>query len=113
MTSLIEPLPPLASLRWYCETGCRSIHQKVEKCRSGVGNLCVRVFGIPRHDLGSRANPQVAWATSLKSCSKNANPKVVQVMLRNAIIPQTMDVHSQVLPNVQDEAPTTMESALT
>jgi hypothetical protein len=24
-----------------------------------------------------------------------------------------MDVHSQVLPNVQDEAPTTMESALT
>jgi integrase len=46
-------------------------------------------------------------------CSKNVNPKVVQEMLGHANISQTMDIYSHVLPNMQDEAATAMESALT
>jgi integrase len=44
---------------------------------------------------------------------KNVNPKVVEEMLDHANISQTMDIYSHVLPNMQYEAASVMESALT
>jgi integrase len=44
--------------------------------------------------------------------SKNVNPKIVQEMLGHVNISQTMDTYSHVLPNMQDQAATAMESVL-
>jgi integrase len=46
-------------------------------------------------------------------CSKNINPKIVQEMLGHANLSQTMDIYSHVLPNMQNQAASVMESALT
>jgi integrase len=44
--------------------------------------------------------------------SKNVNPKIVQEMLGNATITQTMDTYSHVLPGMGDVAATALEEAL-
>jgi integrase len=43
---------------------------------------------------------------------KNVSPKIVQEMLGHATISQTMDTYSHVLPGMQDQAISAMESAL-
>jgi integrase len=44
---------------------------------------------------------------------KNVNPKIVSEMLGHSSIAITLDTYSHVLPNMQNEAATTMEDALT
>jgi site-specific recombinase XerD len=43
---------------------------------------------------------------------KGVHPKIVQEMLGYATISQTMDTYSHVLPDMQGEAVSAMESAL-
>ncbi len=79
-----------------------------------VGNLTYRSFrpllrgaGLPRiriHDLRHTA------ATLM--LGKGVHPKVVQEMLCHSTITQTMDTYSHVLPDMQNEAVSAMESAL-
>jgi len=45
--------------------------------------------------------------------SENLNPKIVQEMLGHSTITQTMDTYSHVLPDMQDQAVSVIESALT
>jgi integrase len=45
--------------------------------------------------------------------SENVNPKIVQEMLGLSTITQTMDTYSHVLPDMQDQAVSVIESALT
>jgi integrase len=44
--------------------------------------------------------------------SKGSHPKIVQEMLGHSTITQTMDTYSHVLPDMQDEAVSAMESVL-
>lgn len=63
------------------------------------------------HDLTFRFHDlRLTCATLL--LSKNVNPKIVQEMLGHANISQTMDTYSHVLPNMQDEAASAMDVAL-
>jgi integrase len=43
---------------------------------------------------------------------RGVHPKIVQEMLGYSTITQTMDTYSHVLPDMQDEAVSAMESAL-
>jgi integrase len=80
-----------------------------------VGNLRKRSFkpllertGLPPHtrfhDL------RHTFATVL--LPRGTHPKVVQEMLGHSTIVQTMDTYSHVLPDMQDEAVSAMEGAL-
>jgi integrase len=79
-----------------------------------VGNLTYRSFRpllkrarLPQiriHDLRHTA------ATLL--LGKGVHPKIVQEMLGHSTITQTMDTYSHVLPDMQDEAVSAMDSAL-
>jgi hypothetical protein len=44
--------------------------------------------------------------------SENVNPKIMQEMLGHATISETMDTCSHVLPDIQDEAVSAMNSTL-
>jgi integrase len=78
-----------------------------------VRNLTYRSFrpllqraGLPRirvHDL------RHTCATLL--VRNNVNPKIVQELLGHANISETMDTYSHVLPDMQGEAVSAMESA--
>jgi integrase len=80
-----------------------------------VGNLTYRSFrpllkraGLPRiriHDLRHTA------ATLM--LGRGVHPKIVQEMLGHSTITQTMDTYSHVLPDMQDQAISAIESALT
>jgi integrase len=80
-----------------------------------VGNLTYRSFrpllkraGLPRiriHDLRHTA------ATLM--LGRGVHPKIVQEMLGHSTITQTMDTYSHVLPDMQDQAVSAIESALT
>ena len=80
-----------------------------------VGNLTYRSFrpllkraGLPRiriHDLRHTA------ATVM--LGRGVHPKIVQEMLGHSTITQTMDTYSHVLPDMQDQAVSAIESALT
>jgi integrase len=79
-----------------------------------VGNLTYRSFrpllkraGLPQiriHDLRHTA------ATLM--LSKGVHPKIVQEMLGHSTMTQTMDTFAHVLPDMQDEAISATESAL-
>lgn len=43
---------------------------------------------------------------------KGVQPKIVRQLLRHATIAITLDTYSHVLPNVQDEAVSAMESVM-
>ena len=80
-----------------------------------VGNLTYRSFrpllkraGLPQiriHDLRHTA------ATLM--LGRDVHPKIVQEMLGHSTITQTMDTYSHVLPDMQDQAVSAIESALT
>jgi integrase len=80
-----------------------------------VGNLTYRSFrpllksaGLPQiriHDLRHTA------ATLM--LGRGVHPKIVQEMLGHSTITQTMDTYSHVLPDMQDQAISAIESALT
>ena len=80
-----------------------------------VGNLTYRSFrpllkraGLPQiriHDLRHTA------ATLM--VGRGVHPKIVQEMLGHSTITQTMDTYSHVLPDMQDQAVSAIESALT
>jgi integrase len=58
-----------------------------------------------------------AYTTSLAPpatlpLSENVNPKIMQEMLGHATISETMDTCSHVLPDIQDEAVSAMNSTL-
>ena len=80
-----------------------------------VGNLCNRSF----KPLLGRAGlpPTVRFHDLRHTCatillSRKTPPKVVQEMLGHSTIVQTMDTYSHVLPDMQDEAVSAMEGAL-
>ena len=62
------------------------------------------LFGFTFHSLRHTS------ATLL--LSKNVNPKIVQEMLGHAMISQTMDTYSHVMPGMGDVAATALEEAL-
>jgi len=69
--------------------------------------------GLWSEDKGKRFtfhNLRHTCATLL--LSKNVNPKIVQEMLGNATITQTMDTYSHVLPGMGDAAATALKEAL-
>jgi len=62
--------------------------------------------------------PQIRFHDLRHTCAtllllKNVNPKIVSEMLGHSSIAITLDTYSHVLPNMQNEAATAMEDALT
>jgi integrase len=62
--------------------------------------------------------PQIRFHDLRHTCAtllllKNVNPKIVSEMLGQSSIAITLDTYSHVLPNMQNEAATAMQDALT
>lgn len=79
-----------------------------------VGNLTYRSF---RPLLMRAGLPQIRFHDLRHTCAtlllpKGTHPKIVQEMLGHATITQTMDTYSHVLPDMQGEAVSAMEQAL-
>ncbi len=79
-----------------------------------VGNITYGSFRplLERADLPQIRFHDLRHTAATLFLGKRVHPKIVQEMLGHSTITQTMDTYSHVLPDMQDEAVSAMEDAL-